>query len=106
MVFFFGTKDVAAYAKCMQVVWGDDGIVELSAEEVVDVGWLSSCAYVGILIASFCRESETASRRAANVRFGFVVLYFLGAEEILVGITAGYCPHVLQFSWANLSWTC
>jgi len=33
-VIFFGTKDVAAYAKCMQFVWGDDGIVEVSAEDM------------------------------------------------------------------------
>jgi len=98
--------DLVRHARCMQNVLSDDGIVEVSAEEVVDVGWVFFCAYVGILISSFCRALETAFECAAKVCFCFVLLYFLRAEGILVGITVGYWLHVLQFSWANLSGTC
>ena len=97
-VFFFGTKDVAAYAKCVQIVFGEDMIVELSAEDVVDVGWVSFCAFVGVLLASCCKGIGTSFKGSADTGFCFVMLFFLRAENILVEITVGDWLQVLQFS--------
>jgi len=50
-----GYADVARHARCMQIVLGDDGIVEVSAEEVVDVGW---CLSVRMLVYLFLASIE------------------------------------------------
>ena len=56
---------MAAYAKCMQIVLGEDGIVEGSAEEVVDVGW---CLSVRMLVYLFLASVEHRRHPLDEVR--------------------------------------